>query len=113
MTKRTQIRSPNQTTSLLPLDESTLPYLQELLAEECQEWLTRLLWDYTESSEIIQQVARMGNLPGLIAVDGNDGPIGYCFWIQEGKRVLIGDVYIVPTERDSGAEISLIESMLK
>ncbi|HZS44813.1 MAG TPA: GNAT family N-acetyltransferase [Blastocatellia bacterium] len=80
--------------------------------EECNEWLGRLYWDYTESSEIIQQVARIGNLPGFILLDGDNRPIAYCFWIQEGRRVLIGDVYIISSMRGSGLDNYIIELIL-
>src|SRR5262249_26724766 len=89
------------------------PFLQDLLVEECREWLTQLLWDYSESSEIIQQVANAGNLPGLVAVDRDSGPVGYCFWIQEGKRVLVGDLFVVESARGRGIDFDLVEAMLK
>ena len=107
------IRSSNPTTSLLPLNENTLHYLKELLAEECREWMTRLFWDYAESAEIILQVAGSGGLPGFILVNENSLPIGYCFWIQEGRRVLIGDVYVLAGVRGKGIDVDLIETMLK
>jgi ribosomal protein S18 acetylase RimI-like enzyme len=106
------MRATNPTISILTLDEITRPLLSELLLEECREWLTQLLWDYSESSEIIQQVANAGNLPGLIAVDGGGKPVGYCFWIQEGRRVLIGDLFVIDSARGQGIDFDLVESML-
>ena len=107
------MRSSNNTISIVPLDENARPYLSELLVEECREWLSQLLWDYAESSEIIQQVANAGNLPGLVAVDSNGRPVGYCFWIQEGRRVLIGDLFVVDSVRGQGIDFDLVETMLK
>jgi ribosomal protein S18 acetylase RimI-like enzyme len=107
------MRSSNPTITILPLDEATRPYLRQLLVEECREWLTQLLWDYSESSEIIQQVANAGNLPGLVAVNGDGRPVGYCFWVQEGRRVLIGDLFVVESARGQGIDFDLVEAMLK
>src|SRR5882757_5689104 len=107
------MQSSKPTISIVPLDETARPYLAELLTEECREWLTQLLWDYSESSEIIQQVATAGNLPGLVAVNGDGRPVGYCFWIQEGRRVLIGDLFVVDSARGQGIDFELVETMLK
>jgi len=113
VTNLVQMRSSNNTISIVPLDENSRPYLSDLLAEECREWLGQLLWDYAESSEIIQQVANAGNLPGLVAVAQNGRPVGYCFWVQEGRRVLIGDLFVVDSARGQGVDFDLVETMLK
>lgn len=74
--------------------------LEELTRHECAEWLHRLRWDYSLGAELIQQVAHEHQLKGFVGwYDGK--PAGYCFWVREGRKLLIGDVYVAPLYRDT------------
>jgi len=67
--------------------------LRPLLADEAEQWLEKLDWDYGTSSEMILRYVGARILPGYVAVER--GRIrGYCFFVYEGAKGVIGDIYV-------------------
>ena len=67
--------------------------LRPLLMEEARLWSDRMSWDYHGSAEMILRYLDSKILPGYAAVD--DGRVlGYSFFVYEGSKGVIGDLYV-------------------
>ncbi len=67
--------------------------LRPLLDEETQLWARLLSWDYSGSAEMILRYVDSKILPGYAAVD-RGRVFGYSFFVYEGSKGVIGDLYV-------------------
>ena len=67
--------------------------LRPLLQDETQVWSRLLSWDYTGSAEMILRYVDAKILPGYAAVD-RGRVFGYSFFVYEGSKGVIGDLYV-------------------
>ncbi len=71
--------------------------LRPLLEEETQLWSRLLAWDYRGSAEMILRYVDARILPGYAAVER--GKVhGYAFFVYEGSKGVIGDLYVSPAD---------------
>ncbi len=69
--------------------------LRPLLEEETQLWSQLLAWDYRGSAEMILRYVDARILPGYAAVER--GRVhGYSFFVYEGSKGVVGDLYVSP-----------------
>ena len=74
--------------------------LRPLLEEEVQVWGNLLSWDYSGSAEMILRYVDGKILPGYAAIDR--GRIyGYAFFVYEGSKGVIGDLFVADGSRTS------------
>jgi len=67
--------------------------LRGLLDEESEHWLSLLSWDYRGSAEMILRYIDAKILPGYAAIERGK-LLGYCFFVYEGAKGVIGDVFV-------------------
>jgi len=67
--------------------------LRPLLDDETQLWARQLSWDYSGSAEMILRYVDAKILPGYAAVD-RGRVFGYSFFVYEGSKGVIGDLYV-------------------
>jgi ribosomal protein S18 acetylase RimI-like enzyme len=67
--------------------------LRPLLSDETQLWSRLLSWDYSGSAEMILRYVEAKILPGYAAVD-RGRVFGYSFFVYEGSKGVIGDLYV-------------------
>ena len=67
--------------------------LRPLLDDETQLWSRLLSWDYSSSAEMILRYVDAKILPGYAAVD-RGRVFGYAFFVYEGSKGVIGDLYV-------------------
>jgi ribosomal protein S18 acetylase RimI-like enzyme len=67
--------------------------LRPLLDDETQLWARLLSWDYSGSAEMILRYVDAKILPGYAAVD-RGRVFGYSFFVYEGSKGVIGDLYV-------------------
>ncbi len=67
--------------------------LRPLLDDEAQLWSRLLSWDYNGSAEMILRYVDAKILPGYAAVD-RGRVFGYSFFVYEGSKGVIGDLYV-------------------
>jgi len=67
--------------------------LRPLLDDETQLWSRLLSWDYSGSAEMILRYVDAKILPGYAAVD-RGRVFGYSFFVYEGSKGVIGDLYV-------------------
>jgi ribosomal protein S18 acetylase RimI-like enzyme len=72
--------------------------LRPLLDDETQLWSRLLAWDYSGSSEMILRYVDAKILPGYAAVD-RGRVFGYSFFVYEGSKGVIGDLYVTNGNR--------------
>ena len=67
--------------------------LRPLLDDETAVWSRLLSWDYSGSAEMILRYVDAKILPGYAAVD-RGRIFGYSFFVYEGSKGVIGDLYV-------------------
>jgi len=72
--------------------------LRPLLDDETQVWSRLLSWDYSGSAEMILRYVDAKILPGYAAVD-RGRVFGYSFFVYEGSKGVIGDLYVTNGSR--------------
>jgi len=72
--------------------------LRPLLDDETQLWSRLLSWDYSGSAEMILRYVDAKILPGYAAVD-RGRVFGYSFFVYEGSKGVIGDLYVTNGSR--------------
>ena len=87
--------------------------LRPLLDEEVEVWGNLLAWDYRGSSDMILRYADAKILPGYAAVErGNI--VGYSFFVYEGSKGVVGDLFVSPRRHDARAiELQMVEHVIE
>jgi ribosomal protein S18 acetylase RimI-like enzyme len=85
--------------------------LRSLVEEEVAIWRRTLHWDYRSSADMVLRYADSRILPGFAAIER--GRVhGYCFFVYEGAKGVIGDLYVEDSnatqERRNAIEIELL-----
>jgi ribosomal protein S18 acetylase RimI-like enzyme len=85
--------------------------LRVLVEEEVGVWRKILHWDYRSSADMILRYADSRILPGFAAIER--GRVhGYCFFVYEGAKGVIGDLYVEDSgftaDRRRGIELELL-----
>jgi ribosomal protein S18 acetylase RimI-like enzyme len=77
---------------ILDLRHFSSQHLRALLESESRLWAQMMSWDYRPSAEMILRYIDSKILPGYAAVE--NGRIGgYAFFVYEGSKGVIGDLY--------------------
>jgi ribosomal protein S18 acetylase RimI-like enzyme len=94
-------RSHHQTTvEILDLRHFASADLRPLLDEEVEAWGSLLCWDYRSSADMILRYVDAKILPGYAAVErGNI--VGYSFFVYEGSKGVVGDLFVSPRRPDA------------
>ncbi len=67
--------------------------LRPLLDDETRTWANLLSWDYNGSAEMILRYVDAKILPGYAAID-RGRIFGYSFFVYEGSKGVVGDLYV-------------------
>jgi ribosomal protein S18 acetylase RimI-like enzyme len=74
--------------------------LRPLLDQEVEAWGGLLAWDYRSSSEMILRYVDAKILPGYAAIERGT-LVGYSFFVYEGNKAVIGDLFVSPRRSDA------------
>src|SRR5215475_5557638 len=77
---------------ILDLRHFSSHHLRPLLEQETLLWAQMMSWDYRPSAEMILRYVDSKILPGYAAVQDNRIG-GYAFFVYEGNKGVIGDLY--------------------
>lgn len=102
----------NPEVSIIPIADADLAGLERLFDEECAEWLELLKWDYKGASMLIRDVARERQLTGFVAMSGG-AAVGFSYYLIEGPRCSIGDVYVSKPHRGRGLDREMASAILE
>jgi ribosomal protein S18 acetylase RimI-like enzyme len=86
---------------ILDLRHFTSADLRPLIEEEIAVWRSRLHWDYRGSAEMVLRYADARILPGFAAIE-RGRVLGYCFFVYEGPKGVIGDLYVEDSAATAG-----------
>lgn len=106
------VSASNIEINVVSLADVELSKLEDLFDEQCEEWLSLLRWDYSGPSHLIRDVARQRELTGFAATVGRD-VIGLAFYVVEGSRCSIGDIYVSSEWRGTGVDRRLALAVLE
>ena len=85
--------------------------LRPLLDQEAQVWSRLLSWDYSSSAEMILRYVDAKILPGYAAVE-RKRVCGYSFFVYEGSKGVIGDLYVAGRNGGNGGGHDLEHELL-
>ncbi len=80
--------------------------LEPLLVDQGAFWKSEFRWDFGVSQKTIARFLDGRNLHGYALVS-RGSPVGYCYFIADSGKALIGDLYVMEAFRDRDAERSL------
>lgn len=112
MAVRNPIR-PAAGVEVLDLRHFSSADLRPVLDEEVERWGETLSWDYRSSSEMILRYVDAKILPGYAALE-RGSVVGYSFFVYEGSKGVIGDLFVLPKRADAhNIELNLIEHVVE
>ncbi|HBY61895.1 MAG TPA: hypothetical protein DEH78_18910 [Solibacterales bacterium] len=86
--------------------------LDSLLAEEVEDWRRSLHWDFRASADLVRRFVGMRALSGA-ALQAGGRAVGYCYYVTEDRKGLIGDLYVADAYRTAQAEEALLSAVLE
>jgi hypothetical protein len=90
--------------------------LDPLLDEETEVWRDYLDWDFRASASLVRRFLDMQALNGY-ALLMNGHPVGYCYFVSEERKGLIGDLYVmkdfVSAENEEHLLSAVVDSLIK
>ncbi len=89
--------------------------LRPLLDDETRAWANLLAWDYHGSAEMILRYVDAKILPGYAAIE-RGSIFGYSFFVYEGSKGVVGDLFVANGGRLSNAravEIKLLTHVIE
>jgi ribosomal protein S18 acetylase RimI-like enzyme len=98
---------PLTSVEILDLRHFSSADLRPLLEFEVDTWGSLLFWDYRGSAEMILRYVDAKILPGYAAVE-RGAIVGYSFFVYEGSKGVVGDMFVSPRRLDA----RVIESQL-
>ena len=85
--------------------------LDLLLDEETEVWRDTLDWDFRASAGLVRRFLEMQALNGC-ALLLNGHPVGYCYFVSEERKGLIGDLYVMQEFMSLEHEQRLLDSVV-
>jgi ribosomal protein S18 acetylase RimI-like enzyme len=90
--------------------------LDLLLEEETQSWRDTLDWDFRGSANLVRRFLEIQALNGY-ALLINGYPVGYCYYVAEERKGLIGDLYVLKdylnVENEERLLTAVVEGLMK
>ena len=92
---------------ILDLRHFSSHHLRPLLEHEIRTWASLMSWDYRSSAEMILRYIDSKILPGYAAVE-NGRVGGYAFFVYEGSKGVVGDLYADQSIQVAGGSVERI-----
>ena len=97
--------------NIIDLRQTSVRQLEPLLEEEARHWRDDLHWDYRGALDLIKRFLDAHALAGCVAFE-NGTAAGYCFYVLEEQKGLIGGLYVASKYAKSHIGPRLLEEML-
>lgn len=101
-----------QVPELLDLWDVRVPSLERMLDEETRAWREHLEWDFHPSADLVRRFVEVHALNGYALLAGDDA-IGYCYFVCEEHKGLIGDLYVRERFRSADNEYRLLAASIE
>jgi ribosomal protein S18 acetylase RimI-like enzyme len=102
---------PAHVPDLVDLRQLRADDLEPLLAEEIRTWDGALDWDFRKSADLVRRFVDLRALNGCALLDG-DGVVGYCYFVLEDQKGLVGDLYVRRECRSPDDESRMLAAVL-
>jgi len=107
----------SDTVEILDLRHFSSADLRPLLEGEAQVWSRLLSWDYRGSAEMILRYVDAKILPGYAAIE-RGRIFGYSFFVYEGSKGVIGDLFVgsdngTRAESEHAIEVRLLTHVIE
>lgn len=86
--------------------------MEALLADEGRVWSEDLLWDYSATAAMIRRFLESRALAGYASIEQRQAT-GFAFYVYEGGKGLIGDLFVRPAFRRDAVYSRLLTSTLE
>jgi ribosomal protein S18 acetylase RimI-like enzyme len=86
--------------------------LSALLAEQVRTWAARLRWGFQPSCDIVRHYLDLRALNGY-ALMRSAQPIGYCYYVHENHKILIGDLFVSEAYRTAERQEMLLAHVIE
>jgi ribosomal protein S18 acetylase RimI-like enzyme len=90
--------------------------LDALLDEETDTWRETLDWDFRASAGLVRRFLDIQALNGF-ALLMNNRPVGYCYFVSEERKGLIGDLYVmrefVSPQNEQNLLSTVVDTLIK
>src|SRR5580698_1268393 len=96
---------------LVELRRVSAEQLAPVLDEEIAAWRSELDWDFHASADLVRKFVQMQALAGFALMRGGRA-IGYCYYVCEDGKGLIGDLCVMRAHRTKENENVLLEAAL-
>jgi len=97
---------------LVDLRKLSSIHLESLLEQETREWDKVLDWDFKKSADLVRRFLDLRALNGCALIDEKQA-VGYSYFVLEGHKGLIGDLYVIPAQRSIETENQLLYGALE
>src|SRR5215467_11518392 len=98
---------------ILDLRHFSSHHLRPLLDRESHVWAQLMAWDYRGSAEMILRYVDAKILPGYAAVE-RGSLVGYSFFVYEGSKGVIGDLFVSQRRSDARAiELRMLDHVIE
>ena len=96
---------------IVDLRELRAEDLEPLLVEEIGMWAETLDWDFSKSADLVRRFVDLRALNGCALLTGGD-VIGYCYFVLEEYKGLVGDLYVRRESSTPDGESQLLTAVL-
>lgn len=86
--------------------------LDPLLAEEIEVWERRFHWDFRPAADLLRRFLHIRSLAGCALRYGNE-VVGYAYSVCEGRKGLIGDLYLRAAYANPFREMQLLGGVVQ
>lgn len=97
---------------LVDLRQVRAEELDPLLGDEVGEWERQLDWDFRPSADLVRRFVRMQALSGYALVAAQQ-VVGYCYYVCEDRKGLVGDIYVLPEFATSENQSTLLTAVVR
>lgn len=97
---------------VVDLRRITAEQIGPLLDAEIATWRDELDWDFRPSADLVRRFVHMQALSGFALMRGHYAA-GYCYYVCEDGKGLLGDLYVAREYRGEEAENALLEAAIE
>jgi ribosomal protein S18 acetylase RimI-like enzyme len=86
--------------------------IEALLAEESAFWRDTLAWDFSSSASLVRKFIDIRALSGFALLSAKK-VVGYCYYVLEDHKGLIGDLYVLREYRTEQSQMNLLKAVVR